>query len=92
MDELRVPTREGDDLVYLAAPVLVNDIVIENPRTHQKLALDGVFGMNFLVASAQITGGLVPDIGKIAQGPYDLIVIDHTKGVLGLQLRKDLKN
>jgi hypothetical protein len=90
VDELRVPTAEGDDLVYKPAPVLVNDITVEHPTTHQEVTLDGVFGMNFLVASAHITEGIAPDIGNMAEGPYDLIVIDHVKGILGLELRKQL--
>ncbi len=90
LDEMRIPTAEGDDLVYKPAPVLVVDISVEHPQTGQKITLDGVFGMNFLVASAHITGGLAPDIGKMAEGPYDWIVIDHTRGVLGLSLRKEL--
>lgn len=87
VEELRVPTAEGDDLVYRNAPVLVNDITVEHPVTRQTVTIEGVFGMNLLVASAQITEGLMPDIGKTAEGPFDLIVIDHVKGVLGLQLR-----
>jgi hypothetical protein len=88
VDELRVPTSDGDDLVYKHAPVLVADITLQHPTTGQRVTLDGVFGMNMLVASAQVTGGLVPDIGKMAEGPYTFIVIDHDKGILGLQLRQ----
>lgn len=91
IDEMRVPTAEGDDLVYKPAPVLVLDITVEHPTTKQKVTLDGVFGMNFLVASAEITGGLIPDLGKMVEGPYDWIVIDHTKGILSLGLRKELR-
>ena len=90
VDELRIPTAQGDDLVYRPAPVLVADISVEHPQTHQKITLDGVFGMNFLVASAHITEGIAPDIGKMSQGAYDWIVIDHARGTLGLKLRKEL--
>ena len=91
VDEMRVPTAEGDDLIYKPAPVLVVDITVVNPTTKQTITLDGVFGMNFLVASAEVTGGLIPDLGKMVEGPYDWIVIDHTKGVLSLALRKELR-
>lgn len=88
VDELHVPTSDGDDLVYKHAPVLVADITVQHPTTGQSVTLDGVFGMNMLVASAQVTGGLMPDIGKMAEGPYTFIVIDHDRGILGLQLRQ----
>lgn len=91
IDELRVPTAEQDDLVYKAAPVLVVDITVTHPETGKELTLDGVFGMNLLVASAQVTGGLMPDLGKMVEGPFDWIVIDHKNGVLGLGLRKELQ-
>ena len=61
------------------------------PETGQTITLDGIFGMNFLVASAHVTGGLAPDLGKMVEGPYDWIVIDHTKGLLGLGVRKELR-
>lgn len=88
MDELRIPTREGDVLVYKGAPVLVADITVTDPKTKQTYTLDGVFGMNFLVASAAVTEGILPDIGKLSEGPYDWIVFDQSAGTLGLQLRR----
>lgn len=92
VQEMRVPTTEGDDLIYHPAPVLVNDITVEDPRTKEKITLDGVFGMNLLVASANINGGsLMPQIGDCVSGPFDAIIIDHTTGVLGLQLTKELR-
>lgn len=90
VDEMRVPTTEGDDLIYRPAPVLVNDITVEHPQTKQQVTLDGVFGMNFLVASANVSGGLIPQIGDSVAGPFDAIIIDHTTGTLGLQLSKIL--
>lgn len=88
IDEMHVPTREGDDLIYRNVPVLVNDISVEHPTTKQKVTLEGVFGMNLLVASAAISEGVAPDLGQMAEGPYDLIVVDHINKLLGLQLRK----
>ena len=93
VDELRVPTTEGDDLIYHPAPVLVNDIIVEHPQTGEKVTLDGVFGMNLLVASANINGGtLFPQIGDSVSGPFDAIIIDHTTGILGVQLTKELRD
>jgi hypothetical protein len=41
--------------------------------------------MNYLVASAEVTGGLLPDIGKITDGPFRWIVIDLKRGMLGVE-------
>jgi hypothetical protein len=86
LDQLRVPTIEGDPLVYRHAPVLVADITVEDPATKRKITLDGVFGVNFLVASAHVTEGLLPDIGNLAPGAFEWIVFDEPKGILGVQL------
>ena len=48
------------------------DITVTDPATKQRVTLDGVFGMNFLVASAHVTEGLMPDIGKLTEGPFDV--------------------
>ncbi|HEY1687221.1 MAG TPA: hypothetical protein VGG19_20845 [Tepidisphaeraceae bacterium] len=88
LDCLQIPTDSKRPLRYFKAPVLVSDITVSNPQTKQSFTLDGVFGMNYLVASAAITGGLVPDIGNIQQGPYSFLYIDMEKGVLGLQNAK----
>jgi hypothetical protein len=62
LDSLALPTREKEPIVYKRAPVFVTDITVENSKTHEKMTLDGVFGMNFLVASAKLTEGLLPDL------------------------------
>lgn len=90
LDELHIPTAEGEDLVFKPAPVLVCDIAVEQQQTHEKITLDGVFGMNFLVASAAISEGIVPDIGQMVEGAFDFIVIDHIQGRMGLALRSKL--
>jgi hypothetical protein len=91
LDTLVIATRENDPLIYKKAPVFVTDISVEDPKTKQKRTLDGVFGMNFLVASAQVTeAALMPDIGKLTAGPYDAIVFDEPGKVLGLKLKADL--
>jgi hypothetical protein len=91
IDTLTIPTRERDPLVYKKAPVFITDITVEDPKTKQKRTLDGIFGMNFLVASAHVTeAALMPDIGKLTAGPYDAIVIDEPAKLLGLKLKAEL--
>jgi hypothetical protein len=85
IDELRIQTTEGQPIIYKAAPMLVCDITVEDPKTRQKFTLDGVLGMNFFVASARLTEGLLPDIGKMTAGPYRWIVFDQPRGLLGVE-------
>lgn len=87
--QLTVPTAEGDPLVFTDAPVLVSDITVVDPITGQSLTLDGVFGMNFLVATASLTEGApgdLPSIDNLTPGAFDWITFDQPNGVLGLQL------
>ena len=88
LDALVLPATAGEPITYVKAPVLVNDISVVDAKTGQKVTLDGVFGMNFLVASAEVSGGLLPDIGELVAGPYSFVVIDHKAGELRLALRK----
>jgi hypothetical protein len=85
IEELRIPTLEGKPIIYKGAPMLVADITVEDPKTKQKFTLDGVLGMNFLVASANVKEGLLPDIGKMTAGPFRWIVFDQAKGLLGVE-------
>lgn len=87
IDVLSIPTQEGQPLTYAKAPVLVTDITVVDPTTKKPFTLDGVFGMNFLVATAKVSGGLLPDIGELTDGPFTDIVIDEPKAVLGLKDR-----
>lgn len=86
LDTLILPTRKGDPIRYLKAPVLVADISVTDPKTKEVYTLGGVFGMNFLVASAEITGGLLPDIGALSEGAYSHVIVDQPRNVLGLKL------
>jgi hypothetical protein len=83
LDSLVLPTQEGQPIRYVRAPVLVGDISVADPDTGQDLTLDGVFGMNFLVASMQVNG---TDLGDVAAGAYDWVVFDEPNGVLGLNI------
>jgi hypothetical protein len=83
MDKLTLPTREGKPITFLHAPVLVSDITVKDPTTGKSFTLDGVFGMNFMVASAKITGDLLPDIDNLTPGAFKWIVFDQPAGLLG---------
>lgn len=85
LDSLRVPTIEGDPLNFFGAPVLVVDISVQDPVTLETLTLDGVFGMNFLVASALIVEETL-EILAFNPGPFEWVVFDEPNGVLGLQV------
>jgi hypothetical protein len=86
LDKLALRTREGQPLVYIHAPVLVADITVKDPVTGREMTLDGVFGMNFLVASAKLDeAALLPDIDKLTPGAFRWIVYDQSAGLLGLE-------
>jgi hypothetical protein len=91
LDSLTLPTRDGDPIVYKRAPVLVADITVLDPATDQTFTLDGVLGMNFFVASANVdmAGGVLPDINQLTAGAYEAVVIDGPAGTLGLKLKPD---
>lgn len=84
LDKLSVPTIEGESIDYLSAPVSVLDITLLDPLTLETLTLDGVFGMNNLLASATIESGFPTDIRS---GAYDFVSFDEPSGVLSLVLR-----
>jgi hypothetical protein len=90
LDSITIPTAEGDPLVFRGAPVLVADITVNDAVKKQQLTLDGVIGMNFFVASAAVSEGLLPDIKNLTEGAFDWVVFDEPAGILGLQLRKEL--
>ncbi|MFQ5936321.1 MAG: CFI-box-CTERM domain-containing protein [Acidiferrobacterales bacterium] len=85
LDSLKVPTVEGDPLNFIGAPVLVVDISVQDPVTLDVLTLDGVFGMNFLVASAFVVEDPL-SIGPLSTGSFDWLVFDEPNGVLGLDV------
>jgi hypothetical protein len=83
VDSLTLPTVEGQGVRFLKAPVLVADVSVQDPITHQTLTLDGDFGMNFLVASCDISTGF-PE--NITAGAFDWVTFDQPNGLLGLQI------
>ncbi len=93
LDSMLLKTMEGDPgndqdpnhLLFQGAPVLVSDITVLDPLTQQTLTLDGVFGMNYMVASAMITAGYpFPDITNLTAGNFNWVVFDQPNGILGL--------
>jgi hypothetical protein len=86
------PANDNDPnhIRFIDAPVLVNDITVVNPDTGRQLTLDGIFGMNYLVATAFVTqggpGGL-PGFGALTPSPFDWAVFDEPNGLLGLSPR-----
>ena len=39
---------------------------------------------DFWCDTANVSGGLMPDIGQLTEGPFTMIVIDHARGFLGV--------
>lgn len=96
LDSLLLRTTEGnagddndpDHIRYLNAPVLVGDITVVDPITSQSLTLDGIFGMNFMVANAFVSLTLpLPTIDNLTPGAFNWIVFDEAQGMLGLDLK-----
>ncbi len=83
VDSLTLPTTEGQGIRFLNAPLLVADVSVQDPVTKQTLILDGDFGMNFLVASCDVSTGFPTDI---TAGAFDWAVFDQPGGLLGLQI------
>jgi hypothetical protein len=99
LDSLLVRTMEGNPnedhdpnhLRYTSAPVLVHDITLEDPVTLETLTLDGVFGMNYLVAGTDFNldcflAGTCPT----RVGAFTWIVLDFSRpemGAMGLDLK-----
>jgi hypothetical protein len=80
LDRLIVPTLNGYNLVYLNARVGVQDISILDETTGELITLDGIFGSNFLVATAEIT------TLDLADTPFDNVVLDTQRAVLGFDV------
>jgi len=83
IDNLILPTLNGYNLVYNNARIFVHDISIIDEDTGEFITLDGIFGSNFLCASATLLWGLPVDL---VQTPYMHIVVDTQKGLLGFDV------
>lgn len=83
IDNLILPTLNGYNLVYNNARIFVHDISILDEDTNEFITIDGIFGSNFLCASAKLLFGFPVDL---AETPYTHIVIDTQKGLLGFDV------
>ncbi len=88
LDEMVLQTLEGgpdlhdpDNLRFLGAPFLVNDIYLE-ADTGEELILDGILGMNFLLDSVSVDGLNIEE----AASPFNWVTFDEPNGILGLDL------
>jgi hypothetical protein len=91
LDHMILHTQEGgpsdadpNNIRFVGAPVLVVDVELPDPGGGLPLTLDGIFGMNFTVASAFVTPDL--NIGETAIGAFNWITFDEPSGVLGLDM------
>lgn len=82
IDRLVVPTRNGRNLIFTNVRLGVHDITYRDEQTQAERTLDGVFGSNFLCASAKMEG-LLP--GDIHQTLIDKVIIDLPQATLGLR-------
>ena len=85
IDSLRVPTGAGNELVFKKPRLGVCDIRYFDEEKGEFVVLDGVFGSNFLCASAKMEGFLPGDVSETA---FDKIVIDMDRGLLGFDVRE----
>ncbi|UCD52244.1 MAG: hypothetical protein JSW27_06310 [Phycisphaerales bacterium] len=81
-DRLVIPTLNDRHLVFTNVRLGVHDITYVDEATQTERTLDGVFGSNFLCASAKMEG-LLP--GDINQTLIDKVVIDMPEGILALR-------
>ena len=81
-DRLVIPTQNGRHLIFTNVRLGVHDITYTDEETQAEHTLDGIFGSNFLCASAKMEG-LLP--GAISQTLIDKVVIDMPEGILGLR-------
>lgn len=82
VDRLVIPTLSGRNLVFKGARLGVHDIRFFDQNKRDVQTLDGVFGSNFLCASAKMQG-LLP--GDVSETMFDKVVIDLRRAVLGLR-------
>lgn len=92
-DSLTIPTDQGnpndpndpEHLHYVAsesslgAPVLVFDVTLQNPNDPEDVfTLDGIFGMNYMVSSADVDlTSFPPAVFNFNFSPFDGIVFDE---------------
>lgn len=96
LDSVLLRTTQGDrrndddpnHIRFLGAPVLVGDITVADPLNGSTFTLDGIFGMNFLAASADIDPNNPENpFGALTEGAFDWFVFDDASRELRVQLR-----
>jgi len=82
VDSLSIPTLSGFNLVYSNVLLAVHDIGVYDENNDRYIILDGLFGSNFMCATwnADLFNY------KAAGTPFDWIVIDMQKGLLGFDV------
>lgn len=86
IDALVLPAA-GQPIRYVKVPVLIKDITVVDEATKQSFTLDGIFGMNLLVASASVSGGMTGGVDDIHDGAFSFFTVDFPAKTLGLKLK-----
>jgi hypothetical protein len=84
LDSLTIPAANGKSLTFTHAPVLVDNISITDPNTGDTYTLDGVFGMNYLFASAYVNGQANLATLQTRPGAFDFVTYDEKTNTLML--------
>jgi len=83
IDRLTVPTLNDRNLIFTNVRLGVHDITYRDEETQTERTLDGIFGCNFLCASAKMQGLLPSDISKTH---IEKAIIDIPHRTLALRL------
>lgn len=85
LNSMLLKTEQGDvyndndpnHIRFLDAAVLVGDITVFDPDDNFSYTLEGIFGMNFLTATAYFEEATpFPIIADLRQAPFDFVVMD----------------
>ena len=83
VDEVRIPTLQGYDLVYNNVQLAIHDIGVFDEKNNQYKFLDGVFGSNFLAATFDST------TLDVTMTPFDNIIFDTIEGKIGFDVNPE---
>jgi len=83
IDNLILPTLNGYKLIYNNARIGVWNIGVFDEDSGEVIIIDGIFGSNFLCASAKMVGGWP---AALAETPFERMVFDTTEGLLGFDV------
>jgi hypothetical protein len=86
--EMVVPAAFGRNLIVKRARLGVHDIAFYDEDKQKMSVLDGIFGSNFLCASAKMEGLLPSDVSETV---LDKVVIDMSRAVMGLRFGRGLQ-